>query len=53
MFSVADEKVAGAWADLAADQDVPLQADHHQSGAGLGEPSQRWRDLGGSHEDVS
>ena len=26
------EKVAGAGADMAADQDVPLQADHHQPG---------------------
>ena len=27
-----NEKVAGAGADMAADQDVPLQADHHQPG---------------------
>ena len=27
-----DEKVAGAWTDMAADQDVPLQADHYQPG---------------------
>ena len=27
-----DEKVAGARPDMAADQDVPLQADHHQPG---------------------
>ena len=26
------EKVAGTGADMAADQDVPLQADHHQPG---------------------
>ena len=45
--------MVGSWLSLAADQDVPLQADHHQPGAGLGEPPQRWRDLGGSHEDVS
>ena len=24
--------MAGAWPDMAADQDVPLQADHHQPG---------------------
>ena len=24
--------MAGAWTDMAADQDVPLQADHHQPG---------------------
>ena len=27
-----DLKMAGAWPDMAADQDVPLQADHHQPG---------------------
>ena len=30
--SIRDEKVVGAWSDMAADQDVPVQADHHQSG---------------------
>ena len=29
---ISNEKVAGAGADMAADQDVPLQADHHQPG---------------------
>ena len=29
---IPNEKVAGAGADMAADQDVPLQADHHQPG---------------------
>ena len=29
---ISTEKVAGAGADMAADQDVPLQADHHQPG---------------------
>ena len=24
--------MVGAWSDMAADQDVPVQADHHQPG---------------------
>ena len=32
---IPNEKVAGAGADMAADQDVPLQADHHQPGHDL------------------
>ena len=38
---------------VAADQDVPLQADHHQPGARPGEPSEAGGDPGGSDEDVT
>ena len=38
-----DEKVAGARADMAADQDVPLQADHHQPGQHNDDEKQWWR----------
>ena len=50
---IPNEKVAGAGADMAADQDVPLQADHHQPGAGAGQPPAARGDARGPHEDVA
>ena len=38
---------------VAADQNVPLQADHHQPGAGPGEPAEAGGDTRGSDEDVT
>ena len=37
--------MAGAWTDMAADQDVPLQADHHQPGQEEADDDdeQQWR----------
>ena len=44
--------MAGAGPSVAAHQDVPVQADHHQPGAGAREPPEAGGDPGGLDEDV-
>ena len=45
--------MVGAGTGLAADQDVSLQADHHQPGPRPGQPPEGGRDAGRPDEDVS
>ena len=45
--------MVGSWLSLAADQDVPLQADHHQPGPRPGQPPEGRRDPGRPDEDVA
>ena len=45
--------MACSWLGVAAYQNVPLQADHHQPGAGPGEPAEARGDPGGPDEDVT